>query len=81
MNREEAMVAITTLTKLRPEELEGFLACSAEERQLLVQAYRDAGTIPSPDTWTEVLNVMKTCAELAGYVLPVLNVVQAVYGL
>jgi hypothetical protein len=81
MTREEAMISLATITKLSAKELEGFFACTDEERQLMVQAYKDAGTIPTPDTWDQVIAVIKTCAELAGYVLPILNVVQVVFAI
>ena len=73
------MVSLATITKLSATELEGFFACTDDDRKLMVQAYKDSGAIPTTDTWDEVISVLKTCAELAGYVLPIINVVQAVF--
>ena len=80
MTRDEAVTAITTLTKLSHKELEGLLSCSHEDRALLVQSYKDAGQINSGDTWAEVLKILQACTALASAVLPVLNAVQAVFG-
>jgi hypothetical protein len=81
MTRNEAIVALTTITHLNNEELEGFFACSDQERALLVKAYKDAGTVPDKSTWDEVIEVIKTCSELAGYAVPILNVVQLIFSL
>ena len=79
LSREDAIVQISTLTTLSPQDVEGFLACSHEERTLLVKTYKDCGQVVSADTWAEVLKVLQACTQLATAVIPVLNAVQAIF--
>jgi hypothetical protein len=79
LSREDAIVQISTLTTLAPEDVEGFLACNDEEKKLLVKTYSDAGQVTSADTWAEVLKVLQACSQLAVAVLPVLNAVSTIF--
>jgi len=85
VTRDEATAAITAACPwLAPTDLDAFLApeTSDEERAAIVSAYRGAG-VPAegPSSWDTVLGVLKVCADVAGMVLPLIGVVQAVYGL
>jgi hypothetical protein len=81
LSREEAIALIVAVTPLSAADMEGFLACTPEEQAVLVQAYRDAGTMPDPSAWDRVVAVLSQCAELAGLVLPILGVVSGVFAL
>jgi hypothetical protein len=81
VTRDEAMAAILAIVPLSRPELEGFLACSDEERADLVLAYKSAGTIASPSVWSEVLAILGACDALFGLVSPLGGAVQLAYGL
>lgn len=81
MTRDEAIAAIATLTPLTASDLEGFLACSDDERRVLIETYRDAGVMPSRSAWDVVLDVLKSCAETAALVIPITGAIGGVFGL
>jgi hypothetical protein len=81
VTREDAVAAIVDVTPLTRADLEGFLACTDEERAELVAAYRDAGKMPSASAWDVVIDVLKTCVELAGIVSPLVGVIQNVFAI
>jgi hypothetical protein len=81
VNREDAIAQIVTVTQLREDDLVGFLACSPEEQQVLIAAYRRAGIMPSASSWGIVLDILKECAELAELVTPIGGAVQLVFQL
>jgi hypothetical protein len=43
--------------------------------------YADAGAMPSASAWEKAVAIMRTCAELAGLVIPVVGAVSGVFGL
>lgn len=80
--KSEAIVAIVTaLPTLSEEDVRGFLACTDDERSLIVQSYKDAGKVPGPDGWQIFIAIIKTCAELANLVIPITGAVQGVFGI
>ena len=79
--REEAVAAIVSaVPALTPSDIDGFLACTDDERQLIIQSYRDAGVMPKASAWDVVLDILKTCAEVAALVIPITAAIQGVYG-
>jgi len=82
MTKSEAVVAIVTaLPALSEEDVRGFLACTDDERALIVQSYKDAGKVPGPDGWRVFLSILGACAELANLVIPITGAVQGVFGI
>ena len=79
MTREDALAAIVDATPLTPADVEGFLACTDDERTELVAAYRDAGKMPSASAWDVVIAILKECLELAGLVSPLVGVITNVF--
>lgn len=81
MTRDEAFAAICAQCPwFSKEDLEDFLACSDDERVVLIRAYKASGVMPTASSWDTVIAVLKVCAEVAGYVLPIVGAVGAVYG-
>lgn len=81
LTRDEAIAAISAATPLSPQDLDGFLACTDEERAALIQAYKDAGTMPSASAWDVVLDILKVCADLAALIIPITGAITGVYSL
>lgn len=81
MTPELAIAKVCGMTPLKPEDVQGLLACDALELELLVRAYRDAGTINDRPTWERVLDVLKTVAEFAQPVATIAGAVAAVFAI
>jgi len=82
MSKDEAIVAIVVaLPMLSQADVRGFLACSDDEKLLIVKSYKDYGKIPGPDGWIIFLTIIKECVELANLVIPITGAVQGVFGI
>lgn len=78
---EDAVAQIAAQTKLSPQDVRDFIACSDEQRQILIQTYKDSNAMPQASDWDKVIAVLKMVAEIASIVLPIVGAVNAVYGL
>lgn len=81
MTRDDAIAQIATVTSLTPADVLGFLECSDEERLAIFQTYYTAGMLKRQSVWDDVLAIMKECAEIAGFILPVFGAVEGVFGI
>jgi len=78
---DEAVALISTETRLSVQDARDLLACSDDERALLIQTYKNAGTMPTASSWDKVFAILGVCAEVAGIVVPMTGAVQAIYSL
>lgn len=81
LTRDQAIAEIVSLTPLSTADMEGFLACTDDERATLIDAYRIAGIMPTASAWDHVLSILTTCAELANLVIPITGAISGVFGL
>jgi hypothetical protein len=81
MTVEEDMAAVLQVCPLSHDDLAGFLACSDDERQALIEAYRDAGVMATPDAWDRLLAVLKTTESFASLAGPIGGAVALAFSL
>lgn len=78
---DDAVAQISAQTKMTPEDVRDFISCSDEQRQILIQTYKDSNLMPAASDWDKVLAVLLVCAQVAGIVLPMVGAINAIYGL
>ena len=79
--KEEALACITTQTRLTKQDIEDLLNCKPEDLEVLVRAYKESNQMPTASSWETVLRILKACAEIAGFLAPIVSVLGAVYHL
>lgn len=81
MTRDEAVVALVqAIPGSSPQDIEAFLNCSDDERALIIQSLKDAGTMPDPSAWDRILSVLKACVDVANLVIPIEGAISGIYG-
>ena len=56
-------------------------AMPPDEVAIVIQSWADAGAVPGPDAWQVFLDVLRTSAEIAGYLVPIEGAVQGIVNL
>ena len=79
MQLEDAIARIVLVTPLSPDDMRGFLACTDEEKAVLVEAYRVSGKMPSKSAWAIVLDVLRLCDDAAGIIAPIAGAITSVF--
>jgi hypothetical protein len=81
MTADEAIAAIVSaVPSLSEEDVRGLLACTDEERVLIIQSYRDASKMPKASSWSVILTILGECVALANMVIPISGAIQGAYG-
>lgn len=81
MTGDEATAKLLTLIpNSTDQEIASFLACSDDERAIVIKGFIDSKRVPARSTWDEVVAVLKACADFANLVIPIEGAISGVYG-
>jgi hypothetical protein len=77
---EDAISAIVSaVPSLSEADVRGVLACSDDERELIIRSYRDAGKMPHESAWDVILSILGECVALANLVIPISGAITGAY--
>ena len=81
MTFDEARAQLISLTGLQSQDVDDYLACSPEDRDALVQGYRDALAIHNQSAWETFVTDLGVASGIAKDLLPIAGLAAALVAL